>query len=328
MQVLKFIVIMASIGACQPQRKTEKTGVAPEPAPAVSADQEPRPQTCLVKKTPARLLSETGCVDPKDPARPAASVVPYDIVAPLWSDGSAKQRYLALPVGQKARFDADGHLDVPVGSVTIKHFELQGRPVETRLYMKESATSWQGYSYEWRDDGSDAVLLEAGKEKDIGGQTWVYPSPRQCESCHSQVAQVALGLSYGQLSKKDQIATLEKAGVLEPDSTPREMRLVDYNDINEPIDARARSYLQGNCAYCHQPKGSGLGGFDLRIIHDFASLGICNKPAFFEVFPVTDGRIYKPGVPSESILLLRMKDNADFHMPPQVSRRVDTAGVD
>jgi uncharacterized repeat protein (TIGR03806 family) len=327
MQGLEFLLLILLFGACQPPKKTEKIVSEPEPAPVVSADQEPEKQTCLALRTPPRLLSETGCVNPRNPAQPAPRLVPYDIVAPLWSDGSAKQRYLALPDGRKASFNAAGHLDLPVGSVTVKHFELAGRPVETRLYMKESLTSWRGYSYEWRDDGLDAVLLDAGKEKEIGSQTWVFPSPRQCESCHSQVAEITLGLSYKQLAKKDQIAFLEKAGVLDKVSPPQSPMLVDYADPNEPIDARARSYLHGNCAYCHQPMGSGIGGFDLRIANTFKDLGICNKTPLLEVFPVIDGKIYKPGVPSESILLLRMKDSGDFHMPPQVSRKVDEDGV-
>jgi uncharacterized repeat protein (TIGR03806 family) len=337
MQGLEILLVILLLGACQPQKKTQESHApseaavavdpTPEPAPAPSADQKPRLQTCVAKADPPRLLSETGCVDPQNPSQPAASLVPYDVVAPLWSDGSAKQRFLAVPDDLKASFNEEGHLDLPVGSVTVKTFELQGRPVETRLYMKESFNRWRGYTYEWREDGSDAELLSSGKEKQIGDQTWVYPSPLQCEMCHNKATPITLGLSYIQLAKKDQIAALEKAGILSINSTPRITPLVDYTDKNEPIDARARSYLHGNCAYCHQPQGGGVGGFDLRIDKDFAGTGICNKPPVVDVFPVTDGRIYKPGVPNESILLLRMKDTGVFHMPPQVSLKVDPEGT-
>lgn len=329
MQGLEFLLLILLLGACQPAKKNGTAAMDPvsTPAPVAEADLKPRLQTCLAKSTPARLLSQTGCVDPDNPTQPAASLVPYDIVAPLWSDGSAKQRYMAVPDGLKASFNDEDHLELPVGSVTVKVFELQGRPVETRLYMRESLTRWRGYTYEWRDDGSDAELLETGKEKQIGSQTWIYPSRAQCEMCHSNTANITLGLSYIQLARKDQIAALEKAGILTIKSTPRITPLVDASDLNEPIDARARSYLHGNCAYCHQPQGGGLGGFDLRIERDFAGLGICNKTPLFDVFPVTDGKIYKPGVPSESLLLLRMKDAGDFHMPPQVSLKVDPDGV-
>ncbi len=336
MQGLEILLIILLLGACQPQKKAQERAAdiapaimepTPEPAPAPSADQKPRLQTCTVTSSPPRLLSETGCVDSKNPSLAASSVVPYDIVAPLWSDGSTKQRFLALPDGSKASFNDEGHLELPVGSVTIKTFSLQGKPVETRLYMKESFNRWRGYSYEWREDGSDAELLMDGKEKMVGGQSWVYPSPMQCEMCHNRVSQITLGLSYIQLAKKDQIAALEKAGLIAINSTPRVTPLVDYTDKNEPIDARARSYLHGNCAYCHQPQGGGVGGFDLRIEKDFAATGVCNKTPLVDVFPVMDGRIYKPGVPSESILLLRMKDLGDFHMPPQVSMKVDPDGT-
>jgi uncharacterized repeat protein (TIGR03806 family) len=338
MQGFEILLMILVIGACQPSKKTQDSAVesepavigaepTPEPAPQPSADQKPRLQTCLAKASPPRLLSETGCVDPNNPARPAASVVPYDVIAPLWSDGSAKQRFLAVPDERKAAFNEKGDLDLPVGSVAIKIFELQGRPVETRLYMKESFNRWKGYSYEWRDDGLDAELLTAGKEKVIGDQTWIYPSPQQCEMCHNKATNITLGLSYNQLAKGDQISVLEKAGILDIKSTPVVSALVDYTDKSEPIDARARSYLQGNCAYCHQPQGGGVGNFDFRIEKDFVGMGICNKAPLVDVFPVTDGKIYKPGVPSESILLLRMKDTGDFHMPPQVSLKVDPEGT-
>ena len=35
-----------------------------------------------------QLLSATGCVDPDDPTRPAAGLIPYSVNSPLWSDGA------------------------------------------------------------------------------------------------------------------------------------------------------------------------------------------------------------------------------------------------
>ena len=47
----------------------------------------------------AERLSQTGCVDPRDPREPAAGLIPYDVASPLWSDGAVKERFLALPDG-------------------------------------------------------------------------------------------------------------------------------------------------------------------------------------------------------------------------------------
>ena len=43
------------------------------------------------------LLSATGCVDPGDATQPASGLIPYDITAPFWSDGAAKERWYAIP---------------------------------------------------------------------------------------------------------------------------------------------------------------------------------------------------------------------------------------
>ncbi len=59
-------------------------------------------QTCVPPARydqPVTQLSATGCVDPKNPTHPAASLVPYEVNSPLWSDGAAKQRFMAIPDG-------------------------------------------------------------------------------------------------------------------------------------------------------------------------------------------------------------------------------------
>ena len=57
-------------------------------------------QTCLPPAAidqPAAKLSQTGCMDPTDTKKMAASVIPYEVNSPLWSDGADKQRGMALP---------------------------------------------------------------------------------------------------------------------------------------------------------------------------------------------------------------------------------------
>src|SRR6185295_7690867 len=102
-------------------------------------ESRPSKQTCIVPAKydqPAPLLSATGCVDPKDPKRPAAGLIPYDVNSPLWSDGADKQRFVALPDGAlihvkdcthepascKSKAEGgstndDGHFEFPVGTV-------------------------------------------------------------------------------------------------------------------------------------------------------------------------------------------------------------------
>src|ERR1700741_2138595 len=75
-----------------------------DPAPSFGLTARPVNATCHKPATPDDMpakLSATGCVDAQDPSLPAAGLIPYDVVTPLWSDGAAKGRYFALPEGTK-----------------------------------------------------------------------------------------------------------------------------------------------------------------------------------------------------------------------------------
>src|SRR5450432_1378272 len=106
-----------------------------------------------------QLLSATGCVEPTDATKPAAGLVPYEVISPLWSDGADKSRFLAIPDGSEVKIEDDGDWDFPAGSVLMKTFSVGGRKVETRLLMRHADGAWAGYSYEWNDGETDATLL-------------------------------------------------------------------------------------------------------------------------------------------------------------------------
>jgi len=95
-----------------------------------------------------QTLSASGCVDDNDPSRPAGNMVPYDINAPLWSDGAGKRRWVALPPGGRIHIADDGHWDLPIGTVLVKEFSLGNKRVETRLLVHHDDGDWAGYSYE------------------------------------------------------------------------------------------------------------------------------------------------------------------------------------
>ncbi|MES1210649.1 MAG: hypothetical protein ABUS79_32330, partial [Pseudomonadota bacterium] len=137
-------------------------------------------QTCKAPASldqPADKLSATGCVSPGDAKMPAASLIPYDVNSPLWSDGADKQRFLALPDGAVihvkdcarepdsckptsqggSTFD-EGHWVLPVGTVLVKNFLFGGRFIETRLFVR-FADIWYGFSYQWNSAQTDATLV-------------------------------------------------------------------------------------------------------------------------------------------------------------------------
>jgi uncharacterized repeat protein (TIGR03806 family) len=280
-----------------------------------------------------KRLSATGCVDPGAPSKPAPGVIPFDLNSPLWSDGAEKRRWLALPAGTQVHIREDGDLEFPIGSVLMKEFRLQGNPVETRLLVRHSDGDWGGYSYEWSDDGSDALLLDGEKTKSVGGQSWVFPSRGQCLYCHTVEAGRSLGPELQQLNRDftyeetgrtaNQLVTLEHLGLLDrPIGDPATLpRLPDpFGDA--PVDARARAYLHANCSFCHRPGGPGRGQHNLLFSADLRAMNVCDVAPGEGDLGLTDPRLLAPGDPSRSILSARMKALGGTRMPPLATSRV------
>jgi hypothetical protein len=196
------------------------------PAPAPTGN-EPR--------FPTRL-SETGLFASTADHRPAPGLIPYDVNAPLWSDGALKERFIALPGDSRIEFDAVKFPTPPPGwrfphnTVLVKTFSLemkQGDPasrrrLETRLLHHKrmpgnddeyGAQVWLGYTYVWNAEQTDAVLLDAaGEDRTFtiqdaaapGGtrqQTWHFPSRSECALCHTMAAKYALGVNTLQMNR-------------------------------------------------------------------------------------------------------------------------------
>jgi hypothetical protein len=168
-----------------------------------------------------RRLSDTGLFASTKDHKVAAGVIPYDVNAPLWSDGANKHRYLAVPGDGKIRYSPDAAWGFPDGSVLVKTFELEPEPgnpasrrrLETRLLHVEQE-HWRGYTYVWNDDQTDAELLTDPRGRDQtfavkdpaapGGtrpQTWHYPSRAECTLCHTMPAGFVLGPNTLQMNR-------------------------------------------------------------------------------------------------------------------------------
>jgi len=280
-------------------------------------------------------LSETGSVNAADATQPAAGAIPYGVDAPLWSDGAVKHRWMGLPDGQQISVGADGDWTFPIGSVLMKRFELGGKPIETRLFMHHDDGGWAGYTYEWNAAGTDADLLDAtGKTKEIGDQTWIYPSRDQCMSCHTETAGFTLGPMTGQLNGNfyylstgrmaNQLDTLEHIGVL--DSTPDHAQRITTQG-SDSIDLLARSYLHANCAHCHAPGSPVQASIDLRFSTPLDQMHVCGAAPTQGDLGVAGARIIAPGDPSHSILSLRMHERGADQMPPIATNVVDPGGT-
>ena len=301
-----------------------QTGGAMRLAPAAGSPPDPMPLH----------LADTGCVDPSDPKKPAAGLIPFDVNAPLWSDGAAKRRWLALPDGARITVGADGDFALPPRSVAMKSFELGGKLVETRLFVRYGDGSYGGYSYEWNDGATNAVLLPGAKQRQVGGQTWTYPSRAQCLQCHTAAAGYFLGLELGQLNRDtfypptsrtaNQLATLAHVGVFDaplaqPGALPRFER--------DTTDRAARGWLHANCAGCHRPGGPTGTGLDLRYATALGAMGVCDVVPGAGDLGVAGARLLLPGDPARSVLSLRAHLVGAGQMPPLARAVVDAKGT-
>jgi len=280
-------------------------------------------------------LVDTGCVDGSDPARPASGMVPYDLVTPFWSDGAAKERWLALPEGAQIVVAPDGDFTLPPGSVTMKQFRLGGKLIETRFFVRHGDGSWGGYTYEWNETGTDATLLAGPAQRVVNGQTWSYPSQAQCLECHTAAAGFSLGLESAQLNRDlfypttgrtaNQLTTLSAIGMFQtalPEPIGAQPRL-EGTTTNQ----RARAWLHSNCAGCHRPGGPTPSAMDLRHGTSFAAMGVCNVVPTLGSFGISGARLLEPADASRSILSVRAHRVGAGGMPPLARSLVDLAGV-
>ncbi len=280
---------------------------------------------------------------------PAEGVIPYDLNSALFTDYAYKERFVKIPTGSKATYHASETMDFPEGTVLIKNFYYPAdfrkpteniRILETRLLLLEEGT-WKTLPYIWNDDQTEAYLDVAGKTIDV---SWTHldgsiknikysiPNMNQCKGCHLLGDQVKpIGPNARQLNKefnyrtgiKNQLVYWESLGVLaeKPDqkSIPK---LAAYENKNEAIDARARAWLEINCAHCHRPEGpaktSGL--HLLADVTNATALGIGKAPV--AAGKGSGGLLYDivPGKPDESILQFRIESTHPGIMMPELGR--------
>jgi hypothetical protein len=236
---------------------------------------EPAPRDSNPAKFPTRL-SETGLFLSTRAHQPHPALVPYSVNAPLWSDGAAKERFIALPGTSQIDFTTNRGWNFPEGAVLVKTFSLRmdtkdpasRRRIETRLLTRQEG-EWAGYSYVWNEAQTDATLVDRkGLDRvfpitDPGGrqgkrrQTWHYPSRAECMVCHSRAANFVLGPSLLQMNKvhdydgvKDnQLRTLEHLGIFRINTSEYsknlEQRGAALRPLWAPVD-RALDVLPGS----------------------------------------------------------------------------------
>lgn len=280
---------------------------------------------------------------------PEGRVFPYDMTAPLWTDGAVKRRFISLPEEAVIGFrEADMWL-FPSGTILIMNV---GYPVdatdpagaltliETRL-MVHSHSGWAPHTYLWNADQTEAHLRVGGDVGAFGDERpYRVANPNGCARCHKNSGTIVpLGPKTRQLNRAvvrgdqtvDQLEWLSQQGVFAfPLPPAASLPLQPEPHGAGSLEDRARSWLDAVCGHCHRPGGAAeASGLSLSAPEkDLLARGVCKPVATHG--PVPGGHAYDivPGAPDDSYLvyLLGSTDPA-IRMPPLPSLTVDPDGL-
>ncbi len=332
-----------------------------------------------------RRLTETGIFESVPKHIPAAGVLPYSVNAEQWSDGAFAERFVGVPGTGTVRLNPAAKpipgsmfqraIEFPRDSVLVKTLSLErerGNPanrrrVETQV-LHYDGRDWRGYSYEWNDEQTDAVLVERegqsrtyGVPEKVSGtifpQTWRFPSRTECLRCHNPWSENALGFNIRQLNRDhnfavvadNQIRTFRHIGlvddageVAQPAGTPANTpavrlplkpleelpRFVDPYDPAADINQRGRTYLHVNCGHCHRDGGGGSAYVHLLYDLPLSETKAVGVRPTQGTFGIHDAKIVAAGDPFRSVLYFRMAKLGPGHMPHLGSAVVDQRGLD
>ena len=306
----------------------------------------------ILSDDPPDTLAEFGFFTDVQARNPAARVIPYSLNTPLFSDYALKTRYVFVPNGAQGKLTGDGLIDLPIGSALIKTFAYPAdlrapdknlRVIETRVLLHR-ANGWVALPYVWNADQTQARLKKAGSRQDI---SWIHtdgkprqvsyaiPNTNQCKTCHSvdgalspigPKARNLNGPLNGDAQAPNQLIQWRQAGLIQPDASLDHITaLARYDDpATGSVEARARAYLDVNCAHCHNPRGqANNSGLFLNYEEpDRVAQGIEKRPV--AAGPASGGFFFdiKPGDPDHSILLHRLASTDPVVAMPQLGRNM------
>jgi len=303
----------------------------------------PVDDAAIMAVRPPQTLSAYRLFQDAGARTPNARVTPYALNTALYSDGALKFRYVYLPAGAQARYDAEGVFEFPVGAVLVKTFAFAAdmrRPdenvrfLETRLLIRREA-GWIALPYVWNEAQTEARLSIVGADVPVSftneeGQAlaldWAVPNVNDCRGCHARNGQIVpIGPNARNLNRGTQLSDWRDAGVIAALPASAAPRAPDaYDAASGTLEARARAYLDVNCAHCHNPAGPAhTSGLDLSWSQqDPIHWGVLKRP-------VAAGRgsagyefSIEPGHPERSILLHRLESLDPGVMMPELGRQL------
>ncbi|RYY30666.1 MAG: hypothetical protein EOP46_21335 [Sphingobacteriaceae bacterium] len=343
-----FLVLLLSIISCSKSEDDTYT-----PVPEVS------PVTVDLTKVPYQKLSEYKFFEGelKD-QKPSLNVLPFAPASSLFTDYAQKKRFVWMPDGTQATYISDKvSLDLPVGAALVKTFYYDNvqnispaggtRILETRVMIKK-ADGWIFAEYVWNDEQTEAYYDMEGSFtqiswKDANGlersTDYRLPSLAQCIVCHKShqtvngvttVTNIPIGIkpqnlnfdyNYGNTTQ-NQLQKWVEMGYLNSNFTPptAQNSTVNYADASQPVGVRARSYVDINCAHCHQTERH----CDYRPMRyafsetaeNNANMGVCVNTQDMQGFPTGLSKIVTPRNTSQSMMYYRLNTtNETYRMP-------------
>lgn len=333
-----YLFLIIGLGACS-DKEDDYIPIEPEPV-------EESPVVLDLSRVPYQTLSEyklfEGEMKNQDPS---LGVLPYEPISQLFTDYAHKKRFLWMPKDVKASYNSDGKiLDFPTGTVLVKTFYYDNvlpsnttRILETRLLIKK-ADGWVFGEYVWNENQTEATLQTTGSYVDLEwmegnvqkSTTYRIPSEAECFTCHkSGLNIVPIGTKPQNLNStfafsdgvKNQLAKWVEMGYLNSGYPADITTVVDWKDTSLDIGLRVRSYLDINCAHCHQT-GSYCDYRPMRFAFsessDPANLGICITPDQNLGNGLT--QIVFPGRPQRSVLDFRINSTDEATRMPLLGR--------
>lgn len=312
-------------------------------------------------QVPYAKLSDYGFFEgPMKNQKPALDVLIYEPASSLFTDYAHKKRFVWMPKGTKATYSNDGTiLNLPVGAALIKNFYYDNvqnitpvgatRIIETRIMIKKS-TGWIFAEYVWNADQTEAFLDMAGSNTTVEWKdenniirtvdNYRIPSDQQCMTCHKFNEQpIPIGIKPQNLNHnfsyttgaKNQLAKWIEVGYLENNLPQSMTSTVNYEDASQPLEMRVRSYLDINCAHCHQTNSH----CDYRPMRfafsetaNLSNMGVCIDTQDMADFPPALSKIVNPNNINRSMLYYRLNtDNESFRMPLLGRTEIHTEGV-
>ena len=291
---------------------------------------------------------------------PSLNVIPFEPASSLFTDYAHKKRFVWMPIGTSANYDSDTKvLNLPVGAALIKTFFYENvqnitpiggsRIIETRIMIRKS-TGWIFADYVWNEDQTEAFLDLEGSYTDISWKdennvikqtNYRIPNTVQCITCHKakeiiggteQNVFVPIGIkpqnlnfnyNYGS-ETKNQLTKWIEQGYLDNNFTfPTQANtVINYNDTSKSISLRARSYVDINCAHCHQNdrhcdyRPMRFAFSETGNSNGLTNMGVCVPTSDIQDFPAGLSKVVAPGKIEKSMMYYRINTaNESYRMP-------------